>query len=161
MLRTDWEKMGARVTLKVFELSTFSTEVLSPRKYDVLFFGQIIGRTPDPFAYWHSSQRFSPGLNVALYANKKVDTLLENARQERDETARALLLQSFETEIAADVPAVFVYSPDFLYATGENIRGMHTGFITTESERFLDIADWYIDSEYVWKWFRDRTVREN
>ena len=159
MLRADWEKIGARVTLKVFGLSTFTTEVLSPRKYDVLFFGQIIGRTPDPFAYWHSSERFSPGLNVALYANKKVDKLLENARQERDENARALLLQSFESEIAADIPAVFVYSPDFLYATGEQVRGMNTGLITTESERFLDIRNWYIDSEYVWKWFRDNTKR--
>jgi peptide/nickel transport system substrate-binding protein len=161
MLRTDWEKIGARVTIKTFELSTFSNEVLSPRKYDVLFFGQIIGRTPDLFSYWHSSQRFSPGLNVALYANKKVDTFLEDARKERDDTARATLLASFVREIKNDVPAIFVYSPDFLYATGANVHGIQTGLITTESERFLDIANWYTESEYVWKWFRDTNRRLN
>ncbi len=158
-LKADWEAVGARVTLRIFEPATFTAEILAPRKYDVLFFGQIIGRTPDPFAYWHSSQRNAPGLNVALYANKKVDKMLEDARKERDELTRTLLLQSFVTELQTDIPAVFVYSPDFLYATGGTVKGQHMGPITTESERFLDIENWYIDSERVWKWFAERAQR--
>ncbi len=159
LVKANWEKVGARVTLRVFESSSFTTEVLSPRKYDVLLYGQIIGRTPDPYAYWHSSQRNAPGLNVALYANKKVDTLLENARKERDEVLRSELLSQFVAELTLDTPAVFIYSPDFLYATSNKVRGVHTGLITTESERFLGIENWYIDSEHVWKWFGDRMVR--
>ena len=158
-LKTDWEAIGAHVTLRVFEPSTFTTEILAPRKYDVLFFGQITGRTPDPYAYWHSSQRNAPGLNVALYANKKVDKILEDARKERDELERSLLLESFVTELQNDIPAVFIYSPDFLYATGTTVKGMHMGLITTESERFLDVTNWYIDSERVWKWFAKRAER--
>lgn len=161
MLKTDWERMGAKVTLKIFELTTFSVDVLSPRKYDVLFFGQIIGRTPDLFAYWHSSQRHAPGLNVALYANKKADQLLEDARQERDKALRSGFLTSFLAEIEADIPAIFVYSPDFLYATGERVRGIHAGLITTEAERFLDVENWYIENEHVWKWFADRSDRKH
>ena len=160
MLRADWEAIGAHVTVKVFELTTFSAEVLSPRKYDALFFGQVIGRTPDLFAYWHSSQRLSPGLNVSLYANKKVDKLLEDARQERDDATRSQTMETILSEIDNDVPAIFIYSPDFLYATGGNVRGIATGLITTESERFLDVSNWYIKSERVWKWFAERDKRE-
>jgi len=161
LVKADWEKLGARVTLRVFESSSFTTEVLSPRKYDVLLYGQIIGRTPDPFAYWHSSQRNAPGLNIAFYANKKVDTLLENARKERDSEKRNTILSQFVTELTSDVPAVFIYSPDFLYATSNKVRGIHAGLITMESERFLGIENWYIESERVWKWFEGDTVRPN
>lgn len=156
LMKEDWEKMGASVTLRVFEPSTFAVDVLSPRKFDALFYGQINGRVPDPFAYWHSSQRNAPGLNIALYANKNVDKFLEEARKENDQVNRTLLLQKFVTEIENDKPAIFVYSPDFLYAVSPEVQGMHVGLITTESERFLDTAYWYIESERVWKWFADR-----
>lgn len=157
LMKHDWEKLGALVTLKVYEPSTFAVEVLSPRKYDVLFYGQVIARTPDPFVYWHSSQRNAPGLNVALYANKTVDNLLESARKERDEIERSLLLTKFSETLSSDTPAIFLYSPDFLYAISPRVRGMKTGLITTESERFLDIHQWHVESEHVWKWF----VQEN
>lgn len=159
LIKEDWEKIGVNVTLKIFEPSSFTTEVLSPRKYDAIFYGQITGRNPDPYAYWHSSQRNAPGLNIALYTNKNVDKILENARKEQDEANRAILLQKFNDTVTDDIPAVFIYSPDFLYATGANVRGMQTGFITTESERFLDINDWYVQSERVWKIFADHMVR--
>ena len=161
LVKNDWEKIGALVTLKVFDPSSFTSDILSTRKYDVIFYGQVTGRNPDPFPYWHSSQRNAPGLNITLYANKNVDKLLEAARKEQDEAARALLLQKFSDTIKEDIPAVFIYSPDFLYATGSNVQGMHTGLITTESERFLDINDWYVESERVWKWFADRTGHVN
>jgi hypothetical protein len=54
-------------------------------------------------------------------------------------------------EINADVPAAFVYSPYFLYVRDPSVRGIHTGIITTESERFLDIPDWYIESDHLWR----------
>ncbi|MEK7118341.1 MAG: hypothetical protein AAB869_01910, partial [Patescibacteria group bacterium] len=151
-IRNDWEKLGSRVTLKVFDQSTFAAEVLSSRKYDLLFYGQVIGRIPDPFAYWHSSQRNAPGLNVALYANKNVDKLLEDARKERDGKLRATMLVKFVEELESDVPAVFTYAPDFLYATGARVGGVEIGLLTTESERFLNVHSWYVDSERIWKW---------
>lgn len=152
-MKSDWEKLGALVTLQVFDQSTFAAEVLSPRKYDMLFYGQIIGRIPDPFSYWHSSQRNAPGLNVALYTNKNADKFLEDARKERDHMLRTAILEKFVAEVGKDVPAIFVYTPDFLYATGARVEGIKIGLLATESERFLNIQEWYVDSERVWKWF--------
>ncbi len=159
LAKSNWEKMGAEVTIKVFEQSTFTGDVLSPRKYDVLLYGQVIGRDPDPYPYWHSSQRNAPGLNVALYANKNVDTLLESARKESDTVKRDELLTEFSREVQTDIPAIFLYSPDFLYATAEKVHGINIGIITTESERFLDIENWYINSERVWKWIATKLER--
>ncbi len=153
LMKHDWETLGASVTLKIFDPSTFATDVLAPRKYDALFYGQIIGRVPDFYPYWHSSQRNAPGLNVALYANKTVDKLLEDARKENDETTREAILEKFVIEIQKDNPAVFLYSPDFLYAISPRVENIQNGLLTTESERFLDIFHWYVESERIWKWF--------
>ena len=159
LVKSDWQKMGAGVTIRVFEQSSFASDVLSQRKYDILFYGQVITRVPDPYSYWHSSQRNAPGLNVALYTNKNVDKLLESARKESDETLRDDLLSKFVVTVKDDVPAIFLYSPDFLYATSPRARGVSIGFMTTESERFLGIENWYIESERVWKWIADRIGR--
>jgi hypothetical protein len=69
------------VEVKVFETGTLNQTVLRPRKYDALFFGQVVNQMTDLFAYWHSSQRSDPGLNIALYANPKTDKLLEDAHR--------------------------------------------------------------------------------
>ncbi len=156
---SDWQKIGADVTIKVFEQSNFASDVLSQRKYDILFYGQVISRVPDPYAYWHSSQRKAPGLNVALYTNKNVDKLLEDARKESDETARNAILSKFVSMVQDDTPAVFLYSPDFLYATSPRASDVNIGFMTTESERFIGIENWYIESERVWKWIAERIDR--
>jgi peptide/nickel transport system substrate-binding protein len=153
-LKEDWERIGAHVTVKVFELSTFSVEVLASRKYDVLFYGQVIGRTPDLFPYWHSTQRIAPGLNVALYTSRPADKLLEDIRKTSDESLRTELLLKFNDELQRDTPAIFVYSPYFLYVRSASVHGAKTdGIITTESERFLDIQNWYIESDHVWRFF--------
>ena len=79
-LKKDWEDIGANVSLKVFGGGTLQEEVIRPREYDALLFGEVVGQNPDLYAFWHSSQRLDPGLNIALYANITADKLLEKAR---------------------------------------------------------------------------------
>lgn len=160
ILKENWEALGAHVTLKIFEQTVFSAEVVAPRKYDAVFFGEVTGRNPDPFAYWHSSQRNAPGSNLALYANRSVDKMLEEARKTLDPMEQQELLASFEEEIAKDRPAIFLYVPDFIYVISPMQRGrFNVGIVTTESERFLSVHDWYVESERVWRFFRDRMER--
>ena len=58
--------------------------------YDSLLFGEIVNRESDLYAFWHSSQRKDPGLNVAMYTNAKVDKILEDASITNDEQQRDL-----------------------------------------------------------------------
>ncbi len=157
LLASDWEKLGAKVKLDVFEIGDLNQNVIRPRKYDALFFGEIVGRDPDPFSFWHSSQRLDPGLNVALYANLAVDKILETARQAADKQERADQYLAFQREIEKDTPAVFLYSPYFLYALPAHVQGITLDSITIPSERFTNIKDWYIETDRVWKIFTSST----
>ena len=151
LLKAQWEKIGAEVTLKVFDIGDLSQNVIRPRKYDAILFGEIIGRDLDLFAFWHSSQRNDPGFNIALYINTKADKLLEDARVISDPAERLDKYRKFDDIVRDDHAAIFTYSPDFIYLIPKTIRGFSLGQITTPADRFMNIQDWYIETDNIWK----------
>ena len=155
LIKEDWEKLGAKVNINIFEIGDLNQNVIRPREYDALLFGEIIGRDMDLFAFWHSSQRNDPGLNIALYANIQTDKLLEDVRTTNDEKERLEKFQKFQTEIKKDIPAIFIYSPNFTYIIPEKIKGFSLEQITLPSERFLGVHNWNIETEKVWQIFNN------
>jgi len=153
IIQNDWQRLGAKVDVKQFELGDLEQNVIRPRKFDALLYGLVTGRDMDFFAFWDSSQRNDPGLNVSMYTNSKVDKLLEDARSTLDETRQNQDYLSFESNVKKDVPAVFLYSPEFIYIVPNKVKGLSLGTITLPYERFLDIHDWYIETNNVWKIF--------
>lgn len=152
-LKTSWEELGVPVTVRVFATGDLKETIVRPRKFDALFFGQVLGLGGDPYPFWHSSQRLDPGLNIASYMNTRVDKILENARVETDTTKRAALYSSFSKEVEKDAPAIFMYAPEFLYVLPSNVHGLTLGSITVPAERFLNVYEWYINTDNVWRIF--------
>jgi peptide/nickel transport system substrate-binding protein len=153
IIKEDWEKLGAQVSLKIFEIGDLNQNVIRPRQYDSLLFGEVIGRDMDLFAFWHSSQRNDPGLNIAMYANITTDSLLEEIRIDTNEEAKKEKFKMFQEEISTDVPATFIYSPEFIYILPEKIKNIKIEQLTIPSERFLNINEWYIETNKIWKIF--------
>ncbi|MCC7160145.1 hypothetical protein IT399_00230 [Candidatus Nomurabacteria bacterium] len=153
LIKQDLEKIGIRVDVKTFEVGNLNQSVIRPRKYDALLFGQIINHESDLFAFWHSSQRKDPGLNVAMYTNPKVDKILEDAFVTIDEQARIKKYAQFEDEIKKDMPAVFLYSPNFIYVAPNKIKGLSINHIISPEDRFANVYSWYTETENVWKIF--------
>ena len=54
--------------------------VLQPRDFDVLIYRLVLGGDPDVYAYWHSSQATSDGLNFSNYSNVVADDALSGGR---------------------------------------------------------------------------------
>src|SRR3989344_333944 len=153
MLKSMWQELGAKVELKFFEIGDLNQNVIRPREYESLLFGQIIGRDPDPFPFWHSSQRNDPGLNIALYANKTADGLIEEARAENDAEKRKDKYADFQKEVEKDLPAIFLYSPYYLYVADPDLKGFDAEMITIPAERFANVHKWHLYTSRVWKIF--------
>ncbi len=152
-LKAAWQKLGAQVTILAFETGELNQSVIRPRNFDALLFGEMVGRDADLYPFWHSSQRNDPGLNIALYANSRADKLLEEARSASDQSAMESKYQSFSAEITRDVPAVFLYTPSFLYVLPEKVKSISVGALLSSQDRFAGIRDWYVETDKVWKIF--------
>ncbi len=155
-VKHDWEQLGIPTDIELYEPGDLNQNVIRPRKYDALLFGEVIGRDQDLYAFWDSQERNDPGLNIALYANKNVDTLLEAARGAIDPTQRVETLQKIEDAVSADYPAAFTHAPDFVYAVPKNLGGVELPQITTPADRFATVADWYLVTDRVWPIFESK-----
>jgi peptide/nickel transport system substrate-binding protein len=153
IIKQDLSKIGIKVNVKTFEIGNLNQSVIRPREYDALLFGQIINHESDLSAFWHSTQRKDPGLNVALYTNAKVDKILEDASITIDAQARIKKYAQFEDEIKKDMPAIFLYSPNFIYVISKNLKALNIDHITSPADRFSNIYSWYTETENVWKIF--------
>lgn len=152
-VQANWKQIGADVSIKIVEGGYLNQNVIKPRKYDALLFGQVVNRDLDLYAFWHSSQRDDPGLNVALYSNSTVDKTLEMMRIETKASTRQELYKKIESELQDDIPAIFLYSPHFIYVLPEELKGISLKQVSSPSERFSSIHKWYLNTDTIWKIF--------
>jgi len=150
-LQGAWKKIGVRVNIVTNNPQDLLSGTIKNRGYESLLFGNVLGPSSDLYAFWDSSQRFYPGLNLAIYNNKKIDSLIESARMEMNDAARAQKFANAELAIAADNPAIFLYSPDYLYVTNKSIRGITPQFLPDPSDRFRKVGEWYLNTARVLK----------
>lgn len=151
LLKEDWGKIGVKLNPVILNPTDVSNEVIKTRNYQMIIFGNILRKNPDIFSFWHSSEKFYPGLNLSLYDNKKVDALLESIRKNLDENSRKGQLSQLEKLISADQPAIFLYSPAYLYVAPKDFGGFEEITINMPSNRFQNVNQWYLKTTRVFK----------
>ncbi|MFZ5982025.1 MAG: ABC transporter substrate-binding protein [Patescibacteria group bacterium] len=151
ILKSQWEMAGARVNLNILSISDMQQNYIRPREYDALLFGQVLGADPDLYSFWHSNQKKDPGLNLSLFGEEETDKLIEEGRVEFNNDERAKKYTEFQEKLAKEVPAIFLYSPDYLYIVNKKIKGLDTQNLSIPSRRFSQIEKWFINTDRVWK----------
>ncbi|PIT89493.1 MAG: hypothetical protein COU27_00035, partial [Candidatus Levybacteria bacterium CG10_big_fil_rev_8_21_14_0_10_36_7] len=144
LIKDSWEKVGVKVDIISLPDSRIIREVIRPRKYEVLLFGVIVGADPDPYPFWHSSQIQDPGLNLSNFANRRADSLLEEARITSDSEKKSVLYKDFQEIIAEEIPAIFLYNPTYTYISHKKIIGIDIERVILPSHRFNNIEEWYV-----------------
>ncbi len=150
LLTAQWKTYGIEATLEQFDLQGLQTARIRPREYEALLFGQVIGYQPDPYAFWHSSQRTEGGNNVSMYTSTTVDKLLENIRENITPEKRAEYLTQFANEFQKDKPALVLFQLNDIYLTRDHIQGVDIERVNLPSERFARVEDWFIETRKVW-----------
>ena len=76
---------------------------------------------------------------------------MEETRQITDAVKRAKKLEEFQKLVLNDAPAVFLYSPNYIYAVKKTVKNIDLKKITLPSNRFSKINEWYIETERILK----------
>lgn len=151
LIGKQWQAIGVETEIESFGAGTIQQTVIRPRDYEILLFGEILEAEPDPYPFWHSTQTRSPGLNFALFKDKGVDTLLEEARLTSDSEARRAKYIKFQARVLDLNPAIILYRPYYLFAQKDFVQGMNARLVDLPAGRFNDIANWYVKTKRVWK----------
>jgi len=150
-IRDAWQSLGVKTELQIVPASRIQKENIKTKDYDALLYGELIGPDPDPYPFWHSKQIEEGRLNLAMFANRRADELLEKARRSSGTEERAGFYREFQDILAEEEPAIFLYSPTYPYAVSRKIRGIGVQTIFTPADRFTDAAKWYMDTRRVWR----------
>jgi len=117
----------------------------------MILFGINPKNKEDLFSFWHSSQKFYPGLNLAIYGNPQADKLMEEIRQTADPSERLAKLETLESIINQDLPDIPLYSPKYLYVSTSDLGGFNDKFLNTASDRFQNIKKWHVETSWSFK----------
>jgi len=150
-LKNQWEKIGIRVNINSYSGFDIQQNYIRPREYDAVLFGHSMTNIPDLFSFWHSSEKKDSGKNLSLFGDNTTDKLIEESRIEFDEQKRNELYKQFQQKLAEEIPAIFLYSPDYIYPVNKSVRGIEIKNISSASKRFSNIEKWYIKTKRVWK----------
>ena len=151
LLAQNWRRIGVEIKPVVMGTAEIASDVIRTRNYHLILFGNILRASPDIFSFWHSSERFRPGLNLSLYENKTIDTLLETVRTDFGPASRERNLKRIQTIIGDEHPAVFLFSPDYLYASPKNLGGFEDTVVASAANRFDHVNRWYLKTARVFR----------
>lgn len=147
IIKDDLKTIGINVIIRSYDQGNLNQNVMRPREYESLLFGYEIEKPSDMYAFWHSSQISDPGLNMSLFKNNDVDAALLKMRSSDNPD-----LEDLDTLITKTTPAIFLYSPSYIYVLPKDIK--NTDFsIAHSSDRFNTIGDWYKRTRHVWSFF--------
>lgn len=158
-IAANLKEHGILTTVESFDATTLE-EKIRTRNYEALYYGVQISRESQVYAFWHSSQREHPGLNISGYTNPKADTALQNLQTETVDSERVKIWKQFINEFYTDMPAVFVYSPSYVYIHRDPLKFQMMESIHIASDRFLGIRNWYIETEKVLPFFHKEKIAD-
>ncbi len=141
-LMREWGQVGIECESLVVKPEDAQQNVIIPRAYDVLVYEIAIGRDPDVYAYWHSSQASSVGLNLSNYKSAKVDDELDSARSRVDPVLREAKYRLFMQQWITDAPAIALYRPALTYIQNKNVVTFNARPLVDASDRYFTVRSW-------------------
>ena len=140
IIQAALREIGVKADVRIIEWATLLKEHVRKRNFDTLVLGWGLGIDPDRYSMFHSSKTRPEDLNVASYANPEVDEYLERGRATCKQEERARAYRRVHELLAEDIPVMFLYHRESLYAVSSRVKGVKpapTGIL-------YNFNDWYV-----------------
>lgn len=142
ILAAEWKKAGIETKILPQEPPRIKNETIPQRNFEILLVGQVVGRDPDRYNLWHSTQA-DGGMNISGYKNMRADRALEEGRKAQEQEERRKHYENFQTVFMEDLPAIFLYQPTYTYHLQKSRGELDLSGIFTPEERWKRILQLY------------------
>jgi peptide/nickel transport system substrate-binding protein len=147
VLKDSWSKVGVQTDVTTMEAATLFSDQ-GPQwngKDAALIFSWGQGTDPYNYVNWSSKQipnnENDPGENGERYVNATIDELVVRGAQVTDVGARRQVYDQIQQILAREVPVIFLYWPQALFAYSSRVHGFHPNAFAGELDQ-------------VWAWTR-------
>jgi peptide/nickel transport system substrate-binding protein len=150
MIKSDWAKIGVNTVIVIYDVSDLNQNIIKDRNFEALLFGAITESPSDLYAFWHSSQRSYPGLNISNYVSKGLDANLETLRSSNDIQEKTDAYASVRKEFIEETPGIFLFAPSLIYINNDKDNSPLPLYSYNNASRFMLVESWYKYTSNVW-----------
>jgi len=142
-LAAQWARMGIGVSVET--IGSGLGDRLASHQFQAALADLLLSGDPDPYPMWDQTQ-IDGGQNYGGWDNRQVSEALEQARRIVDQEERRASYIEFQRLFAEEMPALIISYPVYTYAVDQSIRQVQIGPLVAPSQRFDNIADWYMNT---------------
>lgn len=149
---------GITVNLDIKDQTELNQNIIRNRDYEAILGTIEIQNSSDLYAFWHSSQRNAPGLNISSYTSKTFDSNLENIKTAANSTNVQIYLDALRDEFYSEYPYIPLYTPTRQVIYRDNLKAVFPKHTSTSRDLITDIDNWYNSTEKVWSIFNKENI---
>ena len=144
IVKQNWGVLGIAVEVQPLTLLQLQ-EQLRAHTYDAALVDINLSNTPDPdpYPFWGQAM-IQNGQNYAAWDDRTASGYLEQARMTADLELRTKLYRNFQIYFHDKLPSLPLFCPIYNYAVRNTINGVTFGPLNDPSDRFSNVARWYI-----------------
>lgn len=138
--------IGLPTEMRVFDFSGFKNSVIPKRSFNFLVFGQRYRHISDAFAYWNSSERLDPGLNVTETVDSSIDNYANSiAREAHTDTEIQDIYEKLNSRIKDEQVLLPLFLDRDIYILNPAKSPIHQPLIYNPTiDRFNSVVTWYL-----------------
>ncbi len=144
IVKQNWGVLGIAVEVQPLPLPQLQ-EQLKAHAYDAALVDINLSNTPDPdpYPFWGQAM-IQNGQNYSGWDDRTASEYLEQARMTADLDLRTKFYRNFQIYFHEKLPSLPLFCPIYNYAVRDTINGVTFGPLNDPSDRFSNIARWYI-----------------
>jgi peptide/nickel transport system substrate-binding protein len=142
----QWARQG--IAVEVETLGAALGDRLRTHDFQAVLVELLLSGDPDPYPMWDQTQ-IEGGQNYGGWDNRRASEVLEEARRVTDRDQRGEYYSKFQRVFAEEMPALIIAYPVYTYAVDQAVHLVQIGPLVSPSDRFRNIADWYMNTRRV------------
>jgi peptide/nickel transport system substrate-binding protein len=151
VLKRRWSLLGAKIEINAMDTETLARSVVANRNAQIVVWNVLLSPSQDLYPVWWSSEASGRGLNLSNLVDRNVDDGIEAVRAATTTQSLERARTSLSYTILSRASAVFLTRPGYGYVHDRRIRGMSDLQLGRPSDRFNDLPNWYVNTEWRWK----------
>lgn len=151
-LKRRWALLGAKTHLIIEPAETLARRIMTDRNAQVVVWNVLLSPSQDQRPVWWSGEATGRGLNISNLKDRNVDDTLDAIRAATTTEALAQARANFSQAVLARWPAAFLTRPGYGYVHTTLLNGVSEHLqLGKPSDRFNDVANWYVKTALKWK----------